>query len=682
MKRRTAWLLAILLMIPWTIAFGEATDPNQAAWTVLIYMCGSDLESEGGFATANLEEIRKTSPFPDIVPMEDTGDASVNILIQTGGCIQWRTEEKLGFAVAEDRLQRYQYVPEEEQPFLLADEAPLRRMSDAETLKDFIQWGKQRFPADHYVLVLWGHGGGSRTGLLPDECFSGEYMNLKELDSALEQGGVHFDVLVLDACMMANLETAQAVQRHTDYLVASEEIVAGSGSAYDIWLNELYASPGTDAYRLGRLICDSVQKKGADLGDEQVQTMLTFSLIDTSKVDGVTAAFDNFWKWMGEIYTQDPDWFGLTCSVIDQAERYGAAEDHMTDIGSMLRQQYSTGLMDGNVREALMKAISDAVPYMVRGAGRSEASGLSFCYGPSMSKAELDRYAENCRSATYLAWLDAVNPDWQAPAWVYEETEPLPGAEENEIYRIDYSVDSGSEKELPSLTISNPLATISGCHYVLYRYDEKNGEYQKLGENVCEIAGEDKQKAIIRMDLGATWPAIKGELCDLELVSRTGSYYLYNIPMMVLDTRYDLRVAFVTDNAINYSRRDWFLEKPELQNVRINAADRSGRYEVYGFWKGYNISSVNASRDTSSPRLLKGQEYMLLYPILMEDVPDDTYYIFGERRTMPDAITLEEIPLPEGSYAAAFQIRTIFGEQIQTDMMKMTWNGQNWHTKP
>lgn len=274
----------------------------------------------------------------------------MNILIETGGCLQWRTQERLGFDVAGDALQRYRYEPGLAQPFVLEEEKGLARMSAPETLADFIRWGAQAHPARRYALVLWGHGGGSHTGLLPDERFDGKYMNLAEPGQALTGGGVHFDTLVMDACMMANLETALAVRDHADWLVASEEIAAGSGTAYHVWLNELYAWPDCDGYWLGRNVCDSVQKKIADLGDEQAKHILTFSPVDTSKVDAVAERFDEFWRLVGGLYEREPKWFGFLCSVIGQTESYGAASDYMMDIGAMLTRLYSAALIDGDVR--------------------------------------------------------------------------------------------------------------------------------------------------------------------------------------------------------------------------------------------------------------------------------------------------------------------------------------------
>ena len=675
-KRFWAALLAMALLAMGLAAHAEQAAEATPTWTVLIYMCGSDLESEGGLATANLSEISRCSPFPGISPISVKMENVVNILIETGGCRQWRTEGKLGFSIAPDRLSRFRYEPELEQPFVLVEEQPLERMSDPQTLSEFIRWGVETCPAQRYALVLWGHGGGSHTGLLPDECFDNRYMDLKELNQALDDGGAQFEIMVMDACMMANLETAQAVKDYTGWLAASEEVVAGSGSAYDVWLNELYACPESDGYRVGRNICDSVQKKYADLGDEQAKSILTFSLIDTSKVDAVAARFEDLWRWMREIYDKDPAWFGFLCTVLGRTESYGTAADHMMDIGAMMTQFYSASLIEGHVRSPLTEALIEAVPYMVKGSGRSEARGLSFCYGPAMSAEELDIYAKNCVNPAYLAWLDAVNPEWTAPDWVYGQAERLTPIEALDAYALKLSVED--EGGLPKLVAEDVLETVSSCSYLLYRYEENSGELLKLGESVCEVKANHHGGATATMNLARAWPAINGQICDLELVARTGNYYLYNIPMLILDTRYDLRVAFALDAAKTNTRRDWYVHPRKLSDTKLYSIDDTGDYEVYGFWKGYDDNSLNASRDTTSPALLEGQEYRLMYPIQLDGHGGDTYYELGDTQTMPGKIEIKEVPLPVGRYAAAFLITDIFGREVQTERVDLMWDGTNW----
>ncbi len=148
-KRHVICIAVLTLLLALTcgaLASARAEGGDAASWTVLIYMCGSDLESEGGLASANLEEISRTSPFPDISPADVPRDSAVNLLIETGGCLQWQTGSRLGFDVAADKLQRYRYDPGLAQPFVLEREEPIARMSDPETLADFIRWGAREYP--------------------------------------------------------------------------------------------------------------------------------------------------------------------------------------------------------------------------------------------------------------------------------------------------------------------------------------------------------------------------------------------------------------------------------------------------------------------------------------------------------------------------------------------------------
>ena len=118
----------------------ENVSDGKAMWTVMIYLCGTDLESEGGMATSNLEMISKTVP-----------DSNVNVLIQTGGAKAWQTEEKIGIDIAEDKLQRWSYGKD---GFTLVDELENASMAKHTTLSDFIRWGAENYPAEKNMLIM------------------------------------------------------------------------------------------------------------------------------------------------------------------------------------------------------------------------------------------------------------------------------------------------------------------------------------------------------------------------------------------------------------------------------------------------------------------------------------------------------------------------------------------------
>ena len=101
------------------------------------------------------------------------------------------------------------------------------------------------------------------------------------------------EAILLDTCNMASLETAQALQPYANYLIASEETVPGLGTDYQRWLQYLYDFSYVNGRQFGKVLCDAVQQKYAELNSEYFYKTLTYSTIDLKKLDPVVAAFEN-----------------------------------------------------------------------------------------------------------------------------------------------------------------------------------------------------------------------------------------------------------------------------------------------------------------------------------------------------------------------------------------------------
>ena len=213
---------------------GNASD----TYTLMLYMCASDLESECGFATEDLKEI-----------MYGYTAGNLNVIVQTGGTAEWQNT-----VVADDRCQRY-WVTEDGLE-LVDDSLGMQNMADSATLTDFIQYCSSNYAADHYGLVLWDHGGGVVGGYGYDENFGGDSMSLTEMSRALGDASVHLDMLGFDACLMANFETCLMAAPYADYLIASEEPEPGCGWYYTDWIGKLSENCGIPPKRYGRQIID------------------------------------------------------------------------------------------------------------------------------------------------------------------------------------------------------------------------------------------------------------------------------------------------------------------------------------------------------------------------------------------------------------------------------------------
>ena len=59
-------------------------------------------------------------------------------------------------------------------------------MGISQTLSAFVDYCTENYPADHYGLILWNHGGGPLWGYGSDELFKNDSLLLEELRSAMD----------------------------------------------------------------------------------------------------------------------------------------------------------------------------------------------------------------------------------------------------------------------------------------------------------------------------------------------------------------------------------------------------------------------------------------------------------------------------------------------------------------
>ena len=202
----------------------DKSDTDQYdndSWAVYWYLCGSDLESENGAATADLMEMLEVE-LPE----------NVSVVIQTGGASSWDND-----TVSPNVIGRYLY---DVNGFQQIDEQPQANMGEAQTLADFLSFCESNFPAEHKVMIFWNHGGGSVSGAAFDENYDNDSLTLDEMYSAfslvydLIDGETPFEVVGFDTCLMATIDTAYAFSDIAKYLVASEELEPGCGWNYTV----------------------------------------------------------------------------------------------------------------------------------------------------------------------------------------------------------------------------------------------------------------------------------------------------------------------------------------------------------------------------------------------------------------------------------------------------------------
>ena len=121
-------------------------------------------------------------------------------------------------------------------------------MGKGSTLKDFIDWSKEKYPADNYALILWDHGGGALSGVCYDDTSGKDRLSLYEIKSVLVNS--HVNLLAFDACVMGNVEVHYRYRDYVDAIVASEANIPLDGFPYDSILNYLKQNPNSNAIQL------------------------------------------------------------------------------------------------------------------------------------------------------------------------------------------------------------------------------------------------------------------------------------------------------------------------------------------------------------------------------------------------------------------------------------------------
>lgn len=251
-----------------------ATAGKNQTWTVMLYEDADD-------------KILEQDIFVDLNEAERVGSSDrVQIVAQVDrfrGAFQgdgdW-TSTRRYYITQDDNLNKVSSK-------MVADLGEVN-MSSVDTLVDFVAWAAQNYPADKYVLILSDHGmgwpggwsdpapGGKSSVRAPLAARLGNELYLVQLDQALEQarqqaGIDQFELVGMDACLMAQLEVFTALVPHARYAVASEEVEPALGWAYTGFLGALQENPDMDGAELSRLIVENYIENDQRIVDEQAR---------------------------------------------------------------------------------------------------------------------------------------------------------------------------------------------------------------------------------------------------------------------------------------------------------------------------------------------------------------------------------------------------------------------------
>ncbi len=322
--------------------------------TLMVYMCGTDLESKSSMATLDLQEMAAA-----------TISDQVNILVYTGGCRQWRNN------IVSSSVNQIYKVESGGLRCLVQDDGSASMVKPA-TLTRFIQFCTENYPANRYDLILWDHGGGSLSGYGYDEKnASAGSMTLSGIDQALKAAGTKFDFIGFDACLMATLETGLMLDNYADYMIASEETEPGVGWYYTNWVTNLSKNPSISTLELGKNIVDDFVSVCNQKCPGQKTTL---SVIDLAELSATAPkALTSFASSTSEILSSS-DY--KTVSDARAGAREFATSSRIDQI-DLIHLCYNLGTSES---EALAKSLLGAVKYNKTSSSITNAYGVSIYF--------------------------------------------------------------------------------------------------------------------------------------------------------------------------------------------------------------------------------------------------------------------------------------------------------------
>ena len=647
MKKRMLSLLLALGMGLSLAACGETetTDvPSKApagdgSWAVYWYLCGSDLETNYGCATTDLNELLEVQ-LPE----------NVTVVIETGGAAEWQNDQ-----VDASKLQRWVYTSD---GLELVDEQDTADMGDAQTLQDFLEFASENYPADKTAVTFWNHGGGSVSGAAFDELHGYDSLDLTELYQAFnavwpaDKENPSLELVGFDTCLMATVDVAATFQNFAKYLVASEETEPGNGWLYSGWAGALAENPAMDGQELGTVICDTYYEGCQEAGTEEQTTL---SLTDLTQLTPLLDAYEAFGQEALTVAAQDPAFFAELGRAASQSENYGGntreqGYTNMVDLGHMAR--CSTDLLPS--AQAVLDALDQCVLYRVNGVYRTEATGLSCYYSYNGDVDDLNGYIDQGAGTAFKYFysyeltggLSQEGMDYVADMNVEE----LPEVEDLTAMGWDGIGLTVDDDGVATMTLGPKADSIlTNIGFTLLYVDAEQNTMLLLGTD--NDMNADWENGVFSDNFRGVWGSIDGCLVYMELSYAGEDYNLYSVPVLLNGEECNLQVAY------DFNEEEWI---------------------ILGARQGIDDTGM---ADKELRQLETGDELTILWYMDNLSSDEDNLEAYAvETITVTENTAFGECELPDGDYVMMFEMQDAMGNYAYSDGVMFTCEGGETYT--
>ncbi|MBQ9561842.1 MAG: leucine-rich repeat protein [Lachnospiraceae bacterium] len=372
---------------------------EESRYTVLVYMTGSDLESGGAYASKDMMEMRDSG-----LELDD-----VNLILYTGGCQSWKSFVPNSCNCVIDMAA--------EGTGIVGKTPKNADMGAPETLAAFLNFATEYYPAEHYALVFWDHGGGPLWGYGNDELFDGDALLLAEMGRAMKQTvfgkGKKLDLVGFDACLMGSFEVMTVWSDYAEYFVASEELEPGDGWNYH-FLEVLNDS--SDPEEIAGRILAEYEKHYDELRTEFYDPQVTLSCVKLSGTSKMVRVLENLFARMSK-GVQHGD-YSLLQQLRNETKSFGNVETRasglysydLVDLGDLIAHLSDVYPAECREAKAAFEGLVTAQTTNVPG-----ATGVTLYY-PFKNKGQYEKlgsaYKEIVFSGAYSGYLKDMTREW------------------------------------------------------------------------------------------------------------------------------------------------------------------------------------------------------------------------------------------------------------------------------
>ena len=593
-------VLLRILGIICTVSFIFNCSAGYAAnkWDIYMYICGSNLETDGACWGRNMDDIYYTG----------VTDENVELIMKFGGS-KYSYVPLLQEYI--DKKQVWKRSIDDWTPYDVGGDYD--DMGKGSSLADFLQLPRDRV-AINKGLVIWNHGGGALYGICHDERTK-NMMDLNQLHDAVystlqpDDEEPPLDFVWLSACMMSNIETANCFKGIARYMLASEEVAAVDYFNRFLPLlqcvnDDAYIKPGD----MAKYIAEDIRNRAGFL-DKYIGTV---SVIDLTKLDRLNEAYSNYGKALCELAKKDKKFLIRLGRETFFADNYGGNNKldgyfNMVDIWSLANNTKDVTPMES---KALMSAIDEAVVYNSTGKYRKSSHGISMYYPLDGNKDAWERYSKlKVADKDFVKLYKSIVENKEI------DVSKLRGhdvyLDDDGLIAVNVGADNSGKLENVQKVVIRPGS---------------DGKNYFLGSDDRVIA--DWGKGIFKDGAETEWLSLNGHIISTFMYSYNDDYQLFSTPIEVNGERMSLH--FVLDTADG---------KFYPMYIRPILEDSALKY---------------ASRYIELPQA--GDRITILHQLVDENgefsalEPGDTF-------VLDDEVSLYNAPLPDGDYMHQFMFR-------------------------